>query len=451
MNKKTVIAGAVAAAFVGSIVVAGSVCADGFGGINKERFAFKPIDSSANSANWDPAAPWKVPKGYTQEMVSGETNLNIYTETTFTDNGVEQSNDWHDMNTVNETGPEAGRYLYRTHEVRGVASGGSVSVVDLKTGDTKVIAQDTTYDALDGIRWTPWGTVLFAEEVDGGRLFEIELDANDLTTAVAVHDRAAVGRIAHEGIDVDSEGNVYVVDEHRGQTSGCAIGTPCGGGIYKFVPNTYGDLSSGDLYALKVTGPDGVGQAEWVGPIDALNARRSGSEFGGTSYQRPEDVEIIGDTLYVAITEGPRAQGVGSEVYESRVIALNLQTMTVTNFVVPGVNVPVEMGRPGDANFQTGFDNVDNLAESPDGRLVLVEDNVPSDIWFASTRVNEFGASEKVSLFASLSDPSAEGTGIYFSPLDPDTLYVNVQHSAADDGDGTWAISKQGKGKNKHD
>jgi secreted PhoX family phosphatase len=51
-----------------------------------------------------------------------------------------------------------------------------------------------------------------------------------------------------------------------------------------------------------------------------------------------------------------------------------------------------------------------------------------------------------VKLFASLTDPGAEGTGIYFNPLDPSTLYVNIQHSAADDGDGTWAITRKRHG-----
>ena len=50
------------------------------------------------------------------------------------------------------------------------------------------------------------------------------------------------------------------------------------------------------------------------------------------------------------------------------------------------------------------------------------------------------GAADGVWLFGSLSDPGAEGTGIYFGK-DPQTLFVNVQHSAADDGDATWAIS----------
>jgi secreted PhoX family phosphatase len=338
--------------------------------------------------------------------------------------------------------------MYRTHELRYPSNqpeGGSVSVVDLKTGETRLLAQDASYDALDGIRWTPWGTVLFAEETDGGRLFEIELE-NDLMTAKAVHDRPAVGRIAHEGIDLDGEGNVYVVDEHRGRSSGCDLGTPCGGGVYKFVPDTYGDLSSGSLYVLGIidaTRRDNTGQGVWLGPIDASDARRSGTLAGGVSYQRPEDLEIINNKLYVAITEGPRDE-YGREYYEGRVIAIDLETLEVTNFVKAGVNVPVEIGRPGDEGHQSGFDSVDNLAEAPNGDLIMIEDNSPSDIWFASAKTDKFGASEKVSLFASLTDPGAEGTGIYFSPLDPKTLYVNVQHSAADDGDATWAIFKKG-------
>ena len=449
-NKKVTVA---VAAVATSLLLSANVLADGY-----KSFKFRALESSANASDWDISAPWKLPKGFSQTVVSDESNLNIYPA---------GRDDWHDMNVVNETGPMAGRFMYRTHEVRlgngdevVDAIGGTVSVVDLKTGESKVLAQrgglEDGFTALDGIRWTPWNTLVFAEESNGGRFFEIELN-DDMMTAKAIHDRPQVGRLAHEGIDLDVDGNVYVVDEHRGRTVGCNGVVPCGGGVYKFIPNRYGDLSSGELFVLKVNGADGVGTAEWVGPIDPLNARESGSEYGGQSYQRPEDLEIIADVLYVAITEGPRDAKTEtdaaqenfsqlefkSELYEGRVIAINLKTMQVTNFVKPGVNVPVEIGKPGEEGHQTGFDSVDNLAEAPNGDLIMIEDNKPSDIWFASTKTDKEGASVKVKLFASLTDPGAEGTGIYFSPTDPKTLYVNIQHSASEDGDGTWAISRQ--------
>lgn len=423
-NKKIVVC-----AIATSLMISMNASAD-----NKNTFRFKALDSSANAADWNSEKPWKLPKGFSQSVVSDESDLNIY------DAGRD---DWNDMNVVNETGPQAGRFMYRTHEVRDVPEGGAVSVIDLKTGETKILAQDVSWTALDGIRWTPWGTLVFAEETAGGRFFEIELN-EDMMSVKAVHDRPEVGRLAHEGIDIDAEGNIYVVDEHRGRTSGCDGITPCGGGIYKFVPDTYGDLSSGSLYVLGVDSAsrrDNTGQAKWLGPIDASHARESGTDFGGASYQRPEDLEVIKDTLFVAITEGPKDE-YGKEYYEGRVIAINLENMHVSNFVKPGVNVPVEIGKPGEEGHQTGFDSVDNLAEAPNGDLIMIEDNKPSDIWFASRKTNQFGASRNVKLFASLTDPSAEGTGIYFSPTDPKTLYVNIQHSAAEDGDGTWAITR---------
>lgn len=419
MIQKKIVTAAVAA----TLAVSCSAFADK--GQHKGPFDFSPIAGSAYNASWNQFAPWIIPEGFAQVVVSDEMDLNIY------DGGRD---DWHDMNTVNENGKHAGRYLYRTHEVRAGSTyveGGAVSVVDLKTGEARVIAQDPSWTALDGIVWTPWGTVLFAEEADGGRLLELVLDDHDKMSGVAI-DRPAVGRLAHEGIEIDREGSVYVVDENRGVTQGY------GGGIYKFVPDNFGDLSSGKLYALKVTGEDGVGQGEWVGPIDPLNAAVAGTAAGGTGYQRPEDLQIIGSTLYVAVTEG-----IG---YSGRVLAIDLNTMEVSNYVKPGMNAPVENKAAG----ITGFAKVDNLAVTPDGKLMMIEDNVPSDIWVATEAHDRDGVAEGIELFASLTDPEAEGTGIYFGK-DPHTLFVNVQHSKAEDGDGTWAIKKVTRKKHHHE
>ena len=373
--------------------------------------------------------PWVIPEGFKQYIVADETKLDIYPD----------SNDWNDMNTVNETGRHAGRFLYRTHEVRpdrnnlAAYTGGAVSVVDLKTGNAKLVVQRMDWEAFDGLVWTPWGTLLAAEEVSTalltdpdypqatrGLLYEMKIDKRDPAKAEWIKVRPMLGSIAHEGIELDAEGNVYVIDEY--QT----------GAIYKFVPKRYGDLSKGQLYALKVddsTGGDRTGSAQWVAldmDLAPMDARSAAVAVGATTYGRPEDVERIGNTLYVAITS------------EARVLSISLdKTPVVRNFVKAGLNAPVEDRAKG----VTGFRSPDNLANGPDGKLWIVEDNVPSDIWVAQPDKDGDGASDGVHLFASLKDSRAEGTGIYFGK-DPHTLFVNVQHSATGN-DKTMAITNR--------
>ncbi|WP_353827820.1 alkaline phosphatase PhoX [Agromyces sp. SYSU T0242] len=380
---------------------------------------FDPIAGTPYAtASSDWTEPFVIPDGFTQSMVSDETVLDIY------DGGVD---DLTDMNTVNETGPQAGRYLYRTHEV---GSNGSLSVVDLETGETKVIAQRADWSRLDGIRWTPWGTLLFAEETAGGRLFEAFLDPKDPTSITRIEQRSEVGILRHEGIEATADGDVYVIDELNG------------GSIYRFVPTTRGDLSDGQLYALKLTGltdeqqawdssayDEKVGAFEWVAlDMDqvVVDGDAAANAVAATEFGRPEDVEVIGSTLYVANTS------------EDRVVAIDLVHRELTSFVEKGLNVPVEDSGAG----VTGFNNPDNLAQGPDGRLWVVEDNYLSDVWVAGLDRDGDGAADSVEQFASLVDTGAEISGIYFGK-DSKSLFLNVQHAEKALADGTWRITKR--------
>lgn len=413
--------------------VAATLSAPAFAQTVNGPMAFDPIPASAYAEKTADAtilteSPWVIPQGFRQYIVSDERNLDIYPG----------SPDWNDMNTVNETGKHAGRYLYRTHEVRpdsanpSAYTGGAVSVVDLKTGAAKIVVQRQDWEALDGLVWTPWGTALFAEETSTavfkdpnfpsatrGLLYELKLDKKDPTQSASVTVRPMLGSIAHEGIEFDAQGNVYVIDET----------SP--GAIFKFVPKTHGDLSDGQLYALKIVTSSGdrTGEAEWVALDMALaqtDARAAATAVGATGYGRPEDLERIGDTLYAAITS------------EARVLSISLgDKPVVRDFVKAGLNVPVE----NNATRTTGFRNPDNLANGPDGKLWIVEDNIPSDIWVALPDKDGDGASDGVYLFASLKDSNAEGTGIYFGK-DPRTLFVNIQHSVTGN-DKTMAITNR--------
>lgn len=394
---------------------------------------FEPIDGSVAIGSLSLDAPFKLPEGFTQKVLSDEKGINaldIYANAA----------DWPDMNTTNETGKHAGRYLYRTHEVRPgsdltVFEGGALSMIDLKTGESKLLAQRQDWEAMDGIVWTPWQTLLFGEETGDakfadpehptairGLVYEVFFKKNDPTQVDKIVVRPQLGSIAHEGIEVDAEGNVYVIDEYSY------------GAIYKFVPDSYGDLSSGQLYALQVADPSKEGDAQWL-PLDmhlAVNdARAAAASVNATSYCRPEDLERIGRKLYVALT------------CEHAVLSISLSGKTeAAYFVKAGVNAPVESAGV------TGFAKPDNLAKGPDGNLWIVEDNKPSDIWVAEVDGDDKRA-KSVKLFASLSTPGAEASGIYFG-RNPGILFVNIQHSA-DNNDKTMMIMRPRRGHHDHD
>lgn len=448
LNKKAMAVAVAAmlsgAAYAESTIVNGPM---GFDPIGASAYAQVTTDASILNSQ-----PWVIPAGFTQSIVSDESDLNIYS-----------AHDWNDMNTVNETGKQAGRYLYRTHEVRGAnsarvapnaygqMSGGAVSVVDLQTGEAKEVVGRADWEALDGIVWTPWQTVLFAEEAitsalpdpdhaaaTSGLVYELKLKKDDLTSMESVAVRPMLGALSHEGLELDAEGNVYVIDEDRK------------GSIYKFVPTNYGDLSSGQLYALKVANGAKTGAAEWVALDMAqaqISARVAATAVGATQFCRPEDLERLGETLYAALTcedvdNAANTSGANAQGYNvGAVLAVELGEQPSVKYVVAsGKNTPFEKH----STATTGFAKVDNLASGPDGKLWMVEDNDYSDIWVFdpnSEDANNDGYKDGVHLFASLKDKPAEGTGIYFGK-DPHTLYVNVQHSGTGN-DKTMAITNR--------
>jgi hypothetical protein len=344
-----------------------------------------------------------------------------------------------DMQTLNETGPHRGRYLYRTHEV---GSNGSLSKTDLVTGFTETGIQRADWEGLDGIAWTPWGTIVFGEETSkqsipdpqypdavGGLMYEYNPETN------AVRALPAVGAKAHEGVRFDAEGNLYGISET----------SP--GFIFKFVPDSHGDLSAGQLFALEVYEPDGdrTGRARWI-PLDrsavAIDANAAAAAAGATGYGRPEDVETGtssgksaggNDVLYVAVTN------------ESRVLAIDLKSpdgVRVHEYVKAGVNAPTDFQWP------------DNLALDRSGNLYISEDPGGSfaggkrrgdNVWQAGPSSDGLSQSPSVKRFISLTDCDAEPTGLYVSPQE-DVFYLDVQHRGGDGVDYSVAVTKPKKG-----
>jgi sugar lactone lactonase YvrE len=381
----------------------------------KGPFQFKPLAASAPcTPGGNASQPFVLPNGFSQTIIASEP----------------QFPDLPDMNTLNETGPNSGRFLYRTHET---GSNGAVTVTDLLSGVTSTLVQSPSYARLDGIVWTPWGTILFAEERTGGLVHEV-----DPATGVAIP-RPAIGRKSHEGMRFDPQGNLYTISE------------TFPGYIFKFTPDKRGDLSSGKSFALKIVSPTGdrTGEAEWVELEQAqveVDANVAAAAAGATGYNRPEDVEIATSTgnnrgganiLYVAITGRPD---------DNRVIAIDLRepkggqdhlTAFVYDYVKIGSNAPADFEMP------------DNLALDKNGNLYITEDPGTAastgrgdDIWVAvpASGGPHLPASSVVK-FASLTDCNAEPTGIYFD-LTGKTLFVNAQHRGGDGRDKSVAITR---------
>lgn len=350
--------------------------------------------------------PFVLPAGYTQSIISNE----ITDWMPLAGAGA----DLPDMMVLNETGPDAGRYLYRTHEV---GSNGAVTVTDLRTRTTHLVDQQQHYEALDGITWTPHHTLLFAEErivasfrdprvpnAVGGLVYEYDPSTGTSTPL------PAVGARSHEGLRFDANGNLYGISESTPGVNGS-------GAIYKFVPDRRGDLSSGQLYALRVLdAATRTGAAIWV-PLDRnavqVNSDAEAIAKGATGWGRPEDIEI---NTNVGNTRGGRVMYVAS-TSEDLVLRIELDgdRAFVSNYVKEGVNV-------------TGLNNPDNLALDNQGNLYVVEDDGPGEIFVA--RAGRPGASvaASVDLFASLSDCAGEPTGLYFD-RNSQVAWVHVQHA----------------------
>jgi len=424
-----------------------AACVAGAAGIGARQpaggpFQFTPLPASAacvpgGAGTFPNEQPFLLPEGYAQTVIAREG-----------DGGT--IDNW-DMNTLNETGPHAGRYLYRTHET---TENGMVSVTDLETGQTRVLIQSPYWNRMDGIVWTPWHTLLAAEEMrperqpstpdprvpqaQAGLLYEV-----DPVTGAEVP-RPALGARAHEGTRFDPQGNVYGISETAPNTVVTPPPVPNqpppvpraapGGYIFKFTPDVRGDLSSGQLYALKIVAPTGdrTGGAVWV-PLDReqvqIDADVAATAAGATGYFRPEDVEIATSTgnarggsqaLFVAVTD------------EHRVLRIDLveppdggqQTAFVSDYVVRGVNAPVD------------FTNPDNLALDKNGNLFITEDTTIGtggmDIWVAIPPAGQQDTASTTVRFASLTDCTAEPSGIYFDHSGT-ALFVNVLHRAGAD------------------
>lgn len=340
------------------------------------------------------------------------------------------------------TGDNSGSFSTDRDAWNAAADGGNPGVASGAFGD---------YGAFDPAEWTPYGTVLVAEEWSGtGRMFEW---LNPLMNAGDTPEVRwlPLPSVAHEGVKFDSEGNLYFIDEWNS------------GSIYKYVPKVAGDLGVGQTFVLSIddfAGSGGVasenwnstanssatrtGAATWVAITDAdgvplttadpflwgpsnsetsRGGRAAANELGATPYGRPEDLGIIGNTLYLATTS------------ENTVYSIQL-TSDTTAFVQEFATRDTLDSATGSA-VGTALRNPDNIATDAAGNVYVIEDNSPGDIWKVID-ADKDGVAESMARFASLGVAGAEPTG-FIETNDPNVFLVAIQHPSSGN-DALWEI-----------
>ncbi|MFN0028332.1 MAG: alkaline phosphatase PhoX [Acidimicrobiales bacterium] len=382
--------------------------------------------------------------------------------------GAPNSGNW-DMNTVNETGRQDGRFLFTVFET----GQSGIQRHDLKTGKTETIWQSpqpapslASHVAFDASYWTPWGTYITAEEawcttgdpgcpLPYGRLFELRnpttapgvntpLTATSNDGADFAHANV-IPRVSHEGIQFDKNHNMYFIDELNG------------GSVYRYTPAaSWGQIKSGakgyfdagQTFVLRVgdgNTPNAVGAYQWVPITDATGAPLPGAiqitdpngvksvdgrnttnlaTFKGTDYQRPEDLQVKTvkgkEYLFMATTTT-------NEVYR-----LDLAANAISVFA-NRASIDLATG----AAVNTGLTSPDNLAIDHDGNIYIVEDRnggVDDDIWFAKDRNRDGDLTdpgEGLARWASNGTVGSEFTGLYFDPTDKRRAWVNIQHPSS--------------------
>jgi secreted PhoX family phosphatase len=360
----------------------------------------------------------------------------------------------------------------------------SVQTVDLATGEIRTILRGMV--SCDGIRRTPWNTIVVTEETDDGGLYEI---LNPLTTteqtlvtrgennttdssgnAVTgqIEYRGAVGKLAWEGLDLTAGGIVYYGDEERPGSGGPDAD---GGSLFKFVPNAQWDgttpvadlsqspLVAGNVYAYQAScqprtsgsfpqfgqGCE-IGEGAWV-KVDPTNLRTSAAANSATGFYRPEDghfdpsytgegvrfcwtntgnssAQNHGEVMCL-IDANPGGTGektVDNPEVNSHGLTYLADSGETEGFAVAAANRAVE----GDEELN----QPDNLAFQPvTDNMYVIEDNPFGDVWAclpdgADRDIKSDGCVRVLSV----RDSSAEPTGFIFTG-DGKTAYVHIQHS----------------------
>ncbi|MEA2468441.1 MAG: hypothetical protein QOJ57_2567 [Thermoleophilaceae bacterium] len=345
-------------------------------------------------------------------------------------------------------------FLYQGHEHAGPSASGYITRINLDADGPHRVTLLADHDssgnplpAFDGSTWDPFARRLLftAEDVKNGGVWQATPNVPSTVEDIS----GSLGRGGYEGIQNDSDGNLWLVEDVGGKAG--ATNTHAkqpNSFVYRFKSRRRGDLKSGTLQALQVTSlrtgqpivfHDGQADADitspdtqdlhtyghvfrtrWITIHDTatdgsapFSANALGKSKGATPFKRPENGVFkpgSGFTRFVftetgdtnADTEAGAAGGGFGGLQELRQSSPSADTGTL------------RLLYQGDV-AHTGFDNVqfasrDTVAVVEDGGDTLhTQRNALDSGYLLDTRVNygASGAPQPVRWLAEGRDPSA--------------------------------------------
>jgi secreted PhoX family phosphatase len=318
----------------------------------------------------------QLPPGFTSQVVarSGQT----VPGTSYT---------WHSAPDGGACFADGTGWIYVSNSEMSASSGGGASMLRFNSSGTVTgasrILSGTNRNCAGGK--TPWNTWLSCEETDTGRVWETYPFGG---TAVA---RPAMGRFNHEAAAADPVRRAIYLTEDK--SDGC---------FYRFVPTTWGNLSSGTLQVLRA-GTATSGTFTWANvpdPDGSPTATRN-QVSGAKRFNGGEGCHYAGDTVWFT-TKG-----------DNRVWQVNLAAGTYE------LAYDDSLVSPGSAPL-TG---VDNITGASSGDLYVAEDGGNMEICMITP-------DDKISVFLRLNGhSSSEIAGPAFNPAG-NRLYFSSQRGS---------------------
>jgi hypothetical protein len=198
-------------------------------------------------------------------------------------------------------------FLYQGHE-GGAGGAGYITRINLDADAEHRVTLLATTDVdgkpiatIDGSTWDPWAKrLLFTTENTGAPTYA----ATPNYPSAVVDVSGALGRGGYEGIQDDSDGNIWIVEDVGGSSKPGTTAKRPNSFVYRYVPASPGDLQHGKLQALQVLNgkeePITFASQAALNSPDQLELHTYGKSFK-TKWVTIHDTAVDGNAPFVAI------------------------------------------------------------------------------------------------------------------------------------------------------